>query len=188
MRRRKPNVVVIGILPMGGWTCVSNERTPDGNYYWLTITGLIPGTEYAINILLIKSIRRLPIVHTKDNDPNKRSIHQCYTYPNLKTLSAGAKISRCVARQLSPNIMAGKLVYQTIAELNDHMTCWPWLVLQSMLSIASSDSLPYLKNTGINAIELMPYQWMMVTKVGIQYLIFYFAPDKYYGTKNKLKN
>ena len=49
------------------------------------------------------------------------------------------------------------------------------------------DSLQYLKNTGINAIELMPVNEFDGNESWGYNPDFYFAPDKYYGTKNKLK-
>ena len=49
------------------------------------------------------------------------------------------------------------------------------------------DSLPYLKNIGINAIELMPINEFDGNESWGYNSSFYFAPDKYYGTKNKLK-
>ena len=49
------------------------------------------------------------------------------------------------------------------------------------------DSLAYLKNIGINAIELMPINEFDGNESWGYNSSFYFAPDKYYGTKNKLK-
>ena len=49
------------------------------------------------------------------------------------------------------------------------------------------DSLQYLKNIGINAIELMPVNEFDGNESWGYNPSFYFAPDKYYGTKNKLK-
>lgn len=50
------------------------------------------------------------------------------------------------------------------------------------------DSLSYLKRLGINAIELMPIMEFEGNSSWGYNPSYYFAPDKYYGTKNDLKN
>ena len=48
----KNHVVVVGDFPGSNWTAKPEfqmNKTPDGNYYWLTVTGLTSGTEYAFN-------------------------------------------------------------------------------------------------------------------------------------------
>ncbi|MGZ8523407.1 MAG: alpha-amylase family glycosyl hydrolase, partial [Chitinophagaceae bacterium] len=49
------------------------------------------------------------------------------------------------------------------------------------------DTLSYLQRLGINAIELMPVSEFEGNDSWGYNPSFYFAPDKYYGTKNKLK-
>jgi 1,4-alpha-glucan branching enzyme len=49
------------------------------------------------------------------------------------------------------------------------------------------DTINYLKNLGINAIELMPVSEFEGNSSWGYNPSFYFAPDKYYGTKNDLK-
>jgi glycosidase len=50
------------------------------------------------------------------------------------------------------------------------------------------DSLSYLKSLGINAIELMPIMEFEGNSSWGYNPSYYFAPDKYYGTKNDLKD
>jgi 1,4-alpha-glucan branching enzyme len=50
-----------------------------------------------------------------------------------------------------------------------------------------SDTLTYLKKLGVNAIELMPIMEFSGNESWGYNPIYYFAPDKYYGTKNDLK-
>jgi glycosidase len=50
-----------------------------------------------------------------------------------------------------------------------------------------SDTLTYLKRLGVNAIELMPIMEFAGNESWGYNPIYYFAPDKYYGTKNDLK-
>ena len=49
------------------------------------------------------------------------------------------------------------------------------------------DTLNYLENLGINAIELMPFNEFEGNSSWGYNPSFYFAPDKYYGPKNALK-
>lgn len=86
----KNNVVVIG--DFSNWTLqCSNQmnETPDGNYYWITINGLSPGTEYGYQYLVDNSIRIADPYSQKildrDNDPFINAV----TYPNLKPYPEG---------------------------------------------------------------------------------------------------
>ena len=66
------------------------KRTPDGNYYWLTLTGLTPGAEYAYQYLIDNSIRTADPYTQKILDPNNDQYIDAVTYPNLKPYPAGA--------------------------------------------------------------------------------------------------
>jgi len=51
----KSRVSVIGDFPGSNWleqSAFAMNRTQDGNYWWLRITGLTPGTEYAFQYLV----------------------------------------------------------------------------------------------------------------------------------------
>ena len=50
-----------------------------------------------------------------------------------------------------------------------------------------TDTISYLKNLGVNAIELMPVNEFEGNESWGYNPSFYFAPDKYYGPKNDLK-
>ena len=52
---------------------------------------------------------------------------------------------------------------------------------------AAKDKLPYLKQLGINAIELMPVNEFEGNSSWGYNPSFYFAVDKYYGTKNDMR-
>ena len=54
----KTSVVVIGDFNNWLSNCAYQmNKTPDGNYYWINITGLIPGTEYGYQYFIDDSIR-----------------------------------------------------------------------------------------------------------------------------------
>ena len=185
----KTNVVVIGDFT--GWTtncAYQMKRTPDGNYYWITLTGLTPGTEYAYQYLIDNSIRTADPYTQKILDPNNDAAIDAITYPNLKPYPAGATDIVGILQTAEPqytwqvnsfakpdkrNLMIYELLIRDFTAQHSYQ--------------ALIDSLQYLKNTGINAIELMPVNEFDGNESWGYNPDFYFAPDKYYGTKNKLK-
>ncbi len=185
----KTSVVVIGDFT--GWTpqcAYQMKRTPDGNYYWLTITGLTPGTEYAYQYLIDNSIKTADPYTQKILDPSNDQFIDAVTYPNLKPYPAGASDIVGILQTAEP---------QYTWQVNnfakpDKRTLMIYELLVRDFTAQHSyqsliDSLQYLKNTGINAIELMPINEFDGNESWGYNPDFYFAPDKYYGTKNKLK-
>ena len=85
----KNKVVVVG--DFNNWTqgtMYQMNKTPDSNYYWLQVSGLVSGTEYAyqyvIDDTLVSADYNTEKVLDKNVDPGIPSS----TYPNLKTFPA----------------------------------------------------------------------------------------------------
>ena len=187
----KSYVLVIG--DFNNWQLQCNyqmNRTADGNYYWLTINGLTPGTEYGYQYLVDNSIRIADPYTQKVLDPdNDRYIDTVVTYPHLKQYPAGLTsgivgILQTAEPQYTWRVnnfsrpdKKNLLIYELL--VRDFLAAHSY---QSLL-----DSLNYLKSTGVNAIELMPVNEFDGNDSWGYNPAFYFAPDKYYGTKNKLK-
>ncbi|MBK8496289.1 MAG: hypothetical protein IPL50_15750 [Chitinophagaceae bacterium] len=186
----KNNVVVVG--DFSNWTnqCVYQmNRTPDANYYWITLTGLTPGLEYGYQYLIDNSIRIADPYTQKVLDPDNDPFITATTYPNLKPYPVGLTtglvgIFQTAEPQYSwqvnnfskpdkKNLVVYELLIRDFTAEHSY---------QSLI-----DSLQYLKNIGINAIELMPVNEFDGNESWGYNPSFYFAPDKYYGTKNKLK-
>lgn len=193
----KQYAVVLGDFEPNNWIPQAKyqmKKTPDNNYYWLTIKNLTPGTEYSFQYLVDNSIYIADPYCEKVLDPwNDQFISQA-TYPNLKSYPA------------DPNVSSGKNAYIGILQ-----TCAPayeWkvknfikpdkrdLVIYELLlrdfSAARNyqsliDSINYFKNLGINAIELMPVNEFSGNESWGYNPVFYLALDKYYGTKDKFK-
>src|SRR5882724_2430321 len=56
----KTRVSVLGEFPGSNWIEQANyvmNKTPDGNYWWIHITGLTPGTEYAFQYMVNGSLK-----------------------------------------------------------------------------------------------------------------------------------
>ncbi|MFT3682695.1 MAG: alpha-amylase family glycosyl hydrolase [Ferruginibacter sp.] len=193
----KQNAVVLGDFEPDAWQPKgSNQmyKTPDGSYYWITLRNLTPGVEYTFQYLVDNSIYIADPYSEKILDPwNDRYIPTA-TYPNLKPYPENADVTPGTNKYMS--------ILQTCQE------AYPWkvtkfakpdkrnLVIYELLirdfGAAKNyqmliDTIGYLKNLGINAIELMPVNEFSGNESWGYNPIFYLALDKAYGTKNKFK-
>ncbi len=186
----KNNVVVIGDFSNWANQCANQmNKTPDGNYFWITLTGLTPTVEYGFQYLIDNSIRTTDPYTQKVLDPDNDQYINAVTYPNLKPYPTGLTTGLVgIIQTAEPqytwqvnnfvkpdkrNLMTYELLIRDFTAEHSY---------QSLI-----DSLQYLKNIGINAIELMPVNEFDGNESWGYNPSFYFAPDKYYGTKNKLK-
>ena len=186
----KTSVNVIGDFNNWATTCAGQmNKTPDGNYYWTTITGLTPGIEYGFQYLVDNNIKiadpYTQKVLDQDNDPFINSI----TYPNLKPYPTGLTTGLVGILQTAEAPYPWVVTNFTKPDKRNLITYE--LLIRDFTSQHSYqsliDSLQYLKNIGINSIELMPINEFDGNESWGYNPAFYFAPDKYYGTKNKLK-
>jgi glycosidase len=186
----KNNVVVLGDFTNWSVSCANQmNKTPDGNYFWITINGLTPGTEYAYQYLIDNSIKTADPYTQKVLDPDNDPFITAVTYPNLKAYPTGLTTGIVSVLQTAEpvynwqvnnfnrpdkkNLMIYELLIRDFTAQHSY---------QSLM-----DSFAYFKNLGINAIELMPINEFDGNESWGYNPDFYFAPDKYYGTKNKLK-
>lgn len=187
----KSRVSVIGEVAGNNWTEQSQyqmNKTPDGNYWWLTITGLTPGTEYAFQYLVDGTLKIADPYSEKILSGEDQFI-DAVTYPGLKAYPSGLTSGNVTVIQTnapSYNWQATSftkpdkrnlIIYELL--LRDFTDAHNW---QTMI-----DTLSYLQRLGINTIELMPVNEFEGNDSWGYNPSFYFAPDKYYGTKNKLK-
>lgn len=187
----KNRVSVIGEFPGNNWTeQLSNQmnKTPDGNYWWLQIDGLTAGTEYAFQYLVDGTLRIADPYTEKVLDPANDGSIPADVYPNLKTYPADQAGIVSIVQTAAPaynwknNTFNGPdkrnlIIYEVL--LRDFTDAHRW---QTMI-----DTLSYLQRLGINAVELMPVTEFEGNDSWGYNPSFSFAPDKYYGTKNKLK-
>ncbi len=86
----KNSVTVLG--DFNNWMADSRyqmNRTPDSSRYWIRITGLAPGTEYAYQYLIDGSLKVADYMTEKVLDPDNDKYIPAATYPNLKSYPAG---------------------------------------------------------------------------------------------------
>lgn len=188
----KTRVSVIGDLPGSNWQeqlAYQMKRTPDGNYYWLRITGLTPGTEYAFQYLVDGNLKIGEPYAEKVLDPWNDGFISPATYPSLKPYPAGQTTGVVTILQTASPTYTWQtnnftrpdkrnlMVYELL--LRDFIARHDWTGM--------TDTLNYLKKLGINTIELMPINEFEGNNSWGYNPDYYFAPDKYYGPKNDLK-
>jgi pullulanase/glycogen debranching enzyme len=157
--------------------------------YWVTITGLTPGEEYAFQYLIDEELAVAEPYADKLLDPWNDSWIEESTYPNLKPYPAGKTTNIVSVLQtgqeeyvwqnsaFDPPAIGDLVIYEML--LRDFIEAHDFATLK--------DTLSYFKRLGINAIEIMPFSEFEGNSSWGYNPSFYFAPDKYYGPKNNLK-
>jgi 1,4-alpha-glucan branching enzyme len=191
----KEYAFVIG--DFNNWTASDEgymKRTVDGQYYWLTLSGLNSGTEYAYQYYIDGELKIADPYCDKVLDPwNDRWIPET-TYPELKeypwdqtigivsVIETGQEEYDWIIDDFTPvavnatqsNLIIYELLIRDFVESRD---------IKDVI-----DSLDYLQKLGINAIELMPVNEFDGNDSWGYNPAYYFATDKAYGTKNDYKN
>ncbi len=188
----KTRVSVIGEFPGSNWveqTSYVMNKTPDGNYWWLQINGLTPGTEYAFQYLVDGALKVGEPYAEKILDPSNDNSIPATTYPSLKPYPTG--LTSGIVSVLQTNAPGytwainnfsrpdkrNLVVYELL--LRDFLAAHDWKTLK--------DTLGYLKTMGVNAIEIMPFNEFEGNESWGYNPDYFLAPDKYYGPKNSLK-
>jgi hypothetical protein len=164
------------------------NKTQDGKYFWLTINGLTPGTEYGFQYVVDGTVKIADPYAEKILDPFNDGFISSSTYPNLKPYPAGQSGIVSVLQTQQPTYnwgvtnftkqdKRGLVIYELL--VRDFIAAHDWKTLK--------DTLSYLKRLGINAIEIMPWTEFEGNSSWGYNTYQYFAPDKYYGPKNTLK-
>ena len=166
------------------------KKTPDGEIFWHKLTGLIPQQEYIFQYLVDGDIRIGDPYADKTSDPfNDQEIITQNRHPGLKPYPAGKTEFQATYLQTAQTPYAWKntsfpkpkpeelVVYELLVRDFDAKRSYQAVI----------DRLDYLKSLGINAIELMPVGEFEGNLSWGYNPSFFFAPDKYYGTKNDLK-
>ncbi|MEM7161447.1 MAG: alpha-amylase family glycosyl hydrolase [Bacteroidota bacterium] len=166
-----------------------DKRTTDPERWWIQIDNLSPGEEYRFQYEIDGSIRVADIYAEKLLDPwndqwISNSIYpDLIEYPNSETSNIVSVLE--TAQEAYPwqitnfqkpdqdNLIIYELLIRDFIEEQSFMTL--------------IDTLDYLENLGINAIELMPINEFEGNDSWGYNPMFYFAPDKYYGPEESMK-
>jgi 1,4-alpha-glucan branching enzyme len=189
----KKFVYVIG--DFNNWQVSSNylmkrdSTSADSIRWWLKISSLVPQKEYAFQYFVDDEIRIADPYTEKVLDPWDDQYISSSTYPDLMEYPAG-KTEEIVsvlqtnqpefewqnadfARPEGKKLVIYELLVRDFVANHDYKTL--------------TDTLDYLKNLGITAIELMPVTEFEGNDSWGYNPSFYFAPDKYYGPATDLK-
>jgi len=167
------------------------KRTPDGDRYWIEITGLEPQRQYIFQYFIDGDSRLLvgDMYCEQVSDPWNDHFISPETYPNLpeypedKTVFIASVFQTAQdayqwqVDNFSPPKKEDLVIYELL--IRDFVETHDYITL--------IDTLDYLDRLGINAIELMPFNEFEGNSSWGYNPNFYFAPDKYYGPRHTLK-
>lgn len=167
----------------------------DGEHFWIELSGLTPGTEYAFQYLVDESVYVADPYADKILDPDDQFI-PAKTYPSLKAFPSKAKKDQWYFNRLAVLQTAQQpYVWQTTnfqKPEKEKLVIYKLLVRDFFENGEQNyqnlmDTLGYFTKLGINAIELLPITEFNGNESWGYNPTFMFAPDKFYGAKNKLK-
>jgi 1,4-alpha-glucan branching enzyme len=167
----------------------------DGEFFWIELSGLTSGQEYGFQYLIDQTLFVADPYADKILDPDDQYIPAA-TYPGLKPYPQKA--------------YSDSWYYNRVAVFQTAQVPYPWQTVNYSMPAKQDlviyelhirdffadgkrnyqnliDTIGYFKRLGINAIELMPVMEFAGNDSWGYNPTFMFAPDKYYGTKNKMK-
>ena len=168
-----------------------DSGSADSIHYWLTLDNLSPGTEYAFQYLVDGEIRIADPYTDKVLDKWNDNDISNITYPGLKPYSFGLT-DHIVSILQTAQIPFDWVNTDSFFRPDKDQLIIYELLLRDFISQHDfqtlTDTLNYLEDLGINAIELMPFNEFEGNSSWGYNTSFYFAPDKYYGPKTMLKS
>ncbi len=165
------------------------NRTYDGEMFWLGVGGLQSGEEYIFQYFIDGEIRIADPFADKLSDPSNDQWISDETYPGLIDYPIGKTTQIASVLQTSQSEYQWQITNFSAPQKED-LVIYELLVRDFVATHDFNtliDTINYLDNLGVNAIELMPINEFEGNESWGYNTSFYFAPDKYYGTKNKLK-
>jgi 1,4-alpha-glucan branching enzyme len=190
----KTSVYAVG--DFSNWKILpENLMKKDGEHFWIELAGLTPSQEYAFQYLVDETLYVADPYADKILDPDDQFIPS-EIYPELKSYPAGAVREQSYFNRAAI-IQTGQVAYEwqtTDFEKpkKEELVIYELLVRDLFSQDERNyqnliDTLSYFKRLGINTIELMPITEFNGNESWGYNPTFMFAPDKAYGTKNKLK-
>ncbi|MDA9774104.1 alpha-amylase family glycosyl hydrolase [Saprospiraceae bacterium] len=166
------------------------KKTPDGEFLWAEITDLEPLQPYVFQYWVEDDVKIGDPYADQAADPWNDGYIDDETYPNVPEYTR-------TDLQYATVFQTGQTEYQWASSEDswerpdgDHLVIYELLVRDFLASHSFQDlidTLPYLKNLGIDALELLPWNEFEGNESWGYNPAYFFAPDKYYGTKDDLK-
>ncbi|MBB3700838.1 T9SS type A sorting domain-containing protein [Flammeovirga yaeyamensis] len=189
--KKKEFVYVIG--DFNDWTPTSSslmkvDKQDDANYWWITLDNLDPDTEYIYQYLINGSLIIADPYTEKVSDPDDQYIDDT-RYPGLIDYPTGKTRFRASTFKINEEEYIWKTSDFTPTPIEDAVVYE--LLFRDFTEEATYEAaiaeLDYIKNLGANVIHVMPVNEFEGNLSWGYNPNFYFAPDKYYGPKNKFK-
>jgi 1,4-alpha-glucan branching enzyme len=192
---QKTSVYILG--DFNNWAVnPAYEANRDGEHFWLEIDGLTPGVEYGFQYLVDQTLFVADPYADKILDHANDPYIPTNTYPNLKPYPSAAVHSQDYFNRVSV-FQTGQTPYtwqatNYVKPVKEKLVIYELLIRDFFTSPNQNyqsliDTIGYFKRLGVNAIELMPVTEFNGNDSWGYNPTFMFAPDKYYGTKNKMK-
>lgn len=162
---------------------------PSLRYYWITIPGLDPNTEYGYQYLMDRTIRCADPYSEKILDPWNDGYISSDIYPGLKAYPSGKTSDPVSTFKINKPTYNWQVTDFSIPDANK-LRVYEILIrdFTSEGTIkAATQKLDYIKSLGMTAVELMPIQEFDGNDSWGYNPNFYFAPDKAYGTPEDYK-
>ncbi|WP_291105374.1 MULTISPECIES: alpha-amylase family glycosyl hydrolase [unclassified Dysgonomonas] len=185
---KKQTVHLIG--DFNNWTVSeSYKMKKDGDRFWIKIGNLQKGKEYICQYFIDNSIRIADPYTSKVSDPDNDRYISNNVYPNLIQYPTGKTSEIAMVVNTAPASYSWK-VNTFRVDKPDNMVIYEILIrdfTEQGTIKAVQEKISYLKNLGVNAIELMPFNEFEGNNSWGYNPSFYFATDKAYGTPNDYK-
>ena len=186
----KEYVYVLG--DFNDWTVNTDyfmKRDADDATWWITISGLEAGKKYAFQYLVDGDIKIADPYSALVLDPNNDKYIDAATYPNPHPYPDGKTSGYATLIEMDNTPYAWQVTDFEAPEENE-LIVYELLVRDFVAKhnyATILDSLDYLQNLGINAIELMPVNEFEGNESWGYNPSYHSALDKYYGTPESFK-
>ena len=161
----------------------------DGDYFWITVSGLEEGVEYGYQYLVDGELKIGDPYATKILDPWNDKWIDPAVYPNLKAYPSQYTSDIVSVFEINPEEY--QWIVTDFERPQENSLAIYELLIRDFTEAGSIDAvtakLDYLETLGVNAIELMPIQEFDGNDSWGYNPCFYFATDKAYGTDEAYK-
>jgi hypothetical protein len=183
----KNSVSVIG--DFNNWQPTAMKKSTDGTRWWVQVDNIDPTKEYTYQYYIDNSIKVADPYAEKILDPDNDPNIPADTYPNPTPYPTGKTTGIVSVMQGSPTAYSWQVANFTRPDQNKlviyELHVRDFIAAHNYKTL--KDTLSYLVNLGVNAIELMPVNEFEGNDSWGYNPNFMMALDKYYGTKNDYK-
>ena len=192
----EPAKRVFLIGDMTGWKLdAAHQMKRDGNYFWITLTGLTPGKEYRLQYAVeradgvkkqICDVYSEKVIHPDDQYEPRKADPTLISYPTQG--ADGGFVTVIQTNKPAYQWSSATLNFQRPARENLIIyEVWVYDYTAKRTFQGVIDRLDYIQNLGVNAIELMPVSEFEGNISWGYNPSLYFALDRTYGKPEDFK-